>query len=70
MQCRVKVVKAKQRPYNDLYPSKGGDTDLYRLVKQRDEDGMDMQQARVIKDGDGDVFTDARSATGRCRRVL
>ena len=46
MQCKVKVEesKAKQKAYDDLYArldSKEGETDLYRLVRQRDGDEKD-----------------------------
>ena len=36
----------------------------YRLVRQRDRDGKDVQQVRMIKDRDGNVLTDAKSVTG------
>uniref|UniRef100_A0A3B3CHA6 B30.2/SPRY domain-containing protein n=1 Tax=Oryzias melastigma TaxID=30732 RepID=A0A3B3CHA6_ORYME len=55
---KVEVSKAKQRAYDDLYArlgSKEGETDLYRLARQRDRDGKDMQQVRVIKDRNGNV---------------
>ncbi|KAF7663482.1 hypothetical protein LDENG_00210270 [Lucifuga dentata] len=57
---KVEVAKAKQRAYNDLYArldSKEGETDLYRLARQRNRDGKDVQQVRVIKDRDGNVLT-------------
>ena len=65
---KVEVAKTKQRAYGDLHArldSEEGETDLYKLVRQRDRDGKDMQQARVIKDRDGNVLTDAWSMTGR-----
>ena len=70
MQCKLKVqvAKDKQRAYDDLYArfdSKEGETDLHRLTRQRDRDGKDVQQARVIKDSDGNVVTDTRNLTGR-----
>lgn len=48
MQCIVKieVAKAKQRVYNDLYArrdSKNQENDLYRLTRQSDRDGKDVQ---------------------------
>lgn len=51
MKCKVKVEvsNAKQGVYDDLSArlgSKEGETDLYR---QRDQDGKDTQQVRVIK---------------------
>ena len=56
---KVEVAKAKQRAYDELYDrldSKEGETDLYRLASQRDRDGKDVQQVRVIKDRDGNVW--------------
>lgn len=42
-----------------------GETDLYRLVRQRARDGKDVQQVRVIKDRVGNVLTGARGVMGR-----
>ena len=50
--------------------SKEGKTDLNRLARQRDRDGKDVQQARVIQDRDGLVLTDARSVTGRWKEYF
>ncbi|KAK3570402.1 hypothetical protein QTP86_019282, partial [Hemibagrus guttatus] len=49
LQCRVKreVSKAKQKAYEELYTrldSREGEKDLYRLARQRDRDGKDVQQ--------------------------
>ncbi|KAK3559553.1 hypothetical protein QTP86_013720 [Hemibagrus guttatus] len=57
-QCRVKreLSKAKQTAYDELYTrldTREGEKDLYRLARQRDRDGKDVQQVRVIKDRDG-----------------
>ncbi|KAK3540457.1 hypothetical protein QTP70_031008 [Hemibagrus guttatus] len=62
LQRRVKreVSKAKQKAYDELYTrldTREGEKDLYRLARQRDRDGKDVQQVRVIKDGDGRVLT-------------
>ncbi|KAK3541600.1 hypothetical protein QTP86_033087, partial [Hemibagrus guttatus] len=61
-QRRVKreVSKAKQKAYDELYTrldTREGEKDLYRLARQRDRDGKDVQQVRVIKDRDGRVIT-------------
>ncbi|KAK3528213.1 hypothetical protein QTP86_026676, partial [Hemibagrus guttatus] len=55
LQRRVKseVSKAKQKAYDELYTrldTREGEKDLYRLARQRDRDGKDVQQVRVIKD--------------------
>ncbi|KAK3563354.1 hypothetical protein QTP86_021834 [Hemibagrus guttatus] len=38
-----------------------GEKDLYRLARQRNRDGKDVQQVRVIKDRDGRVLTSEES---------
>ncbi|KAK3543556.1 hypothetical protein QTP70_023887, partial [Hemibagrus guttatus] len=62
LQHRMKreVSKAKQKAYDELYTrldTREGEKDLYRLARQRDRDGKDVQQVRVIKDRDGRVLT-------------
>ncbi|KAK3513652.1 hypothetical protein QTP70_028811, partial [Hemibagrus guttatus] len=62
LQHRVKreVSKAKQKVYDEFYTrldTREGEKDLYRLARQRDRDGKDVQQVRVIKDRDGRVLT-------------
>lgn len=54
------MAKAKQKAYDELYDrldTKEGEKDLYRLARQRDRDGKDVKQIRVIKDSDGKVLT-------------
>ena len=66
----IEVAKAKQRVYDDLdvrLDSKEGVIDLYRLVRQRDSDGKDVKETKVIKDGDGNVVTASRSGMRRCK---
>ena len=69
MEHKVKVAKAKQRAYDNLYDSldsKERETEL--LVRQGDRKGV--QQARVIKDRDGNVLTGARSVMGRWKEYF
>ena len=64
---KVEVAKAKQRVFNDMYvrlDSEEGETDLYRLVRQR------QRGAGVIKDKDGNELTGARSVTGRWKEYF
>ncbi|KAK3537591.1 hypothetical protein QTP70_016677, partial [Hemibagrus guttatus] len=66
LQRRVKrdVSKAKQKAYDELYSrldTREGQKDLYRLARQRDRDGKDVQQVRVIKDRAGRVLTSEES---------
>ncbi|KAK3529997.1 hypothetical protein QTP86_009383 [Hemibagrus guttatus] len=73
LQRRVKreVSKAKQKAYDELYTmldTREGEKDLYRLTRQRDRDGKDVQQVRVIKDRDGRVLTNLEKAYDRVPR--
>ncbi|KAK3559902.1 hypothetical protein QTP86_026425, partial [Hemibagrus guttatus] len=75
LQCRVKreVSKAKQKAYDKLYTSldtREGEKDLYRLARQRDRDGKDVQQVRVIKDRDGRVLTSEESVQRRWKEYF
>ncbi|MCJ8736392.1 hypothetical protein PDJAM_G00257990 [Pangasius djambal] len=70
MVCKKKreVSKAKQEAYDELYTRldiREGQKDLYRLARQRDRDGKDVQQVRVIKDRDGRVLTSEESVQRR-----
>ncbi|KAK3509924.1 hypothetical protein QTP70_023172 [Hemibagrus guttatus] len=75
LQRRVKreVSKAKQKAYDELYTrldTREGEKDLYRLARQRDRDGKDVQQVRVIKDRDGRVLTSEESAQRRWKEYF
>ncbi|XP_061621461.1 uncharacterized protein LOC133474126 [Phyllopteryx taeniolatus] len=71
--AKVEVAKAKQEAYDDMYgrlDTKEGEKDLYRLARQRDRDGKDVQQVRVIKDRDGNMLTGASSVLGRWKEYF
>ncbi|KAK3545219.1 hypothetical protein QTP70_002066 [Hemibagrus guttatus] len=75
LQCRVKreVSKAKQKAYDELYTrldTREGEKDLYRIARQRDRDGKDVQQVRVIKDRDGRVLTSEESVQRRWKKYF
>ncbi|KAK3517615.1 hypothetical protein QTP70_013098, partial [Hemibagrus guttatus] len=75
LQLRVKreVSKAKQKAYEELYTrldTREGEKDLYRLARQRDRDGKDVQQVRVIKDRDGRVLTSEESVQRRWKEYF
>ncbi|KAK3538419.1 hypothetical protein QTP86_001765 [Hemibagrus guttatus] len=75
LQHRVKreVSKAKQKAYDELYTrldTREGEKDLYRLARQRDRDGKDVQQVRVIKDRDGRVLTSEESVQRRWKEYV
>ncbi|KAK3562747.1 hypothetical protein QTP86_006961 [Hemibagrus guttatus] len=75
LQRRVKreVSKAKQKAYDELYTrldTREGEKDLYRLARQRDRDGKDVQQVRVIKDREGRVLTSEESVQRRWKEYF
>ncbi|KAK3531995.1 hypothetical protein QTP86_002262 [Hemibagrus guttatus] len=75
LQRRVKseVSKAKQKAYDELYTrldTREGQKDLYRLARQRDRDGKDVEQVRVIKDRDGRVLTSEESVQRRWKEYF
>ncbi|KAK3540863.1 hypothetical protein QTP86_002436 [Hemibagrus guttatus] len=75
LQRRVKreVSKAKQKAYDELYTrldTREGEMDLHRLARQRDQDGKDVQQVRVIKDRDGRVLTSEESVQRRWKEYF
>ncbi|KAK3548290.1 hypothetical protein QTP70_009094 [Hemibagrus guttatus] len=72
LQRRVKreVSKAKQKAYDELYTrldTREGEKDLYRLARQRDRDGKDVQQVRVR---DGRVLTSEESVQRRWKEYF
>ncbi|KAK3542378.1 hypothetical protein QTP86_025843 [Hemibagrus guttatus] len=75
LQRRVKreVSKAKQKAYDELYTridTREGEKDFYRLARQRNRDGKDVQQVRVIKDRDGRVLTSEESVQRRWKEYF
>ncbi|KAK3567278.1 hypothetical protein QTP86_016087 [Hemibagrus guttatus] len=75
LQRRVKreVSKAKQKAYDELYTrldTREGEKDLYRLARQRDRDGKNVQQVRVIKYRDGRVLTSEESVQRRWKEYF
>ncbi|KAK3540620.1 hypothetical protein QTP70_034370 [Hemibagrus guttatus] len=75
LQRRVKreVSKAKQKAYDELYTrldTREGEKDLYRLARQRDQEGKDVQQVRLIKDRDGRVLTSEESVQRRWKEYF
>ena len=63
------VVKAKHKAYEQLYKldTKKGEKDLYRLARQRNQAGKDVQ-VRLIKDQDGNVITSEKSVLRRWKK--
>ena len=71
--AKKEVAKAKEKAYDDLYEkldTKEGEKDLYRLTRQRDRDGKDMQHVKMIKDKDGDVLTNEENILRRWKEYF
>ena len=55
---------AKGRVYDDLYArseTKEGEKELYRLARQRDRAGKDVQLVRVLKDKKSNVMVSSEA---------
>ena len=62
------VAMAKERTYDNLYArleTKEGEKELYRLARQRDRAGKDVQHVMVIKDEIGNVMINSEAALKR-----
>ena len=58
----------KGHTYDDLYArleTKEGEKELYRLARQRDRAGKDVQHERVIKDENGNVMVNSEAVLKR-----
>ena len=61
------------RAYDNLYArleTKEGEKELYRLAKQRDRAGKDVQHVRVIKDENGNVMVDSEAVLKRWKEYF
>ena len=66
--ARKGVAMAKGRAYDDLFArleTNEGEKELYRLVRQRDRAGKDVQHVRVIKDENGNVMVNSEVVLNR-----
>ena len=67
------VAKTKAKAYEELYDrleTQEGEKELYRLARQRDRVGKDIQQVRVMKDAEGNVLTSKESVTRRWKEYF
>ena len=59
---------AKDHEYDNLYARleiKEGEKELYKLARQRDRAGKDVQHVRVIKDENGNVMVNSEAVLKR-----
>ena len=64
---------AKRRAYDNLYArleTKEGEKELYRLARQRDREGKDIQHMRVIKDENGNVMVSSEAVLKRWKEYF
>ena len=64
---------AKGRAYDDLYARleiKEGEKELYRLARQRNRAGKDVQHVRVIKDENGNVMVNSEAVLKRWKEYI
>ena len=64
---------AKGRVYDDLYKrleTKEGEKELYRMARQRDRAGIDVQHVRVIKDQNGNVMVNSEAVLKRWKEYF
>ena len=67
------VAMAKGHAYNDLYArleTKEGEKELYRLARQRDRTGKNVQHMRVIKDENGNVMVNSEAVLKRWKEYF
>ena len=67
------VAMAKGRVYDDLYArleTKEDEKELYRLARQRDRAGKDVQHVRVIKDKNGNVMVNSEAVLKRWKEYF
>ena len=67
------VAMAKGRAYDNLYArleTKEGEKELYRLARQRDRAGKDVQHMRFIKDENGNVMINSEAVLKRWKEYF
>ena len=67
------VAIAKGRAYDDLYArleTKEGEKELYRLARQRDRTGKDVQHVKIIKDENGNVMVNLEAVLKRWKEYF
>ena len=68
------VAMAKGRAYGNLYATrlktKEGEKELYRLARQRDRAGKDVQHVRVTKDENGNVMVNSEAVLKRWKEYF
>ena len=64
---------AKERAYDNFYSrleTKESEKGLYRLARQRDRAGKDVQHVRVLKDENGNVMVSSEAVLKRWKEYF
>ena len=64
---------AKERAYDNFYSrleTKESEKELYRLARQRDRAGKDVQHVRVLKDENGNVMVSSEAVLKRWKEYF
>ena len=67
------VVMAKGHVYDNLYArleTKEGEKELYRLARQRDRAGKDVQHVRVIKNKNSNIMVNSEAVLKRWKEYF
>ena len=67
------VAMAKRRAYDNFYArleTKEGEKELYRLARQRDRAGKDVQHVRVMKDEYSNVMVSSQARLKRWKKYF
>ena len=73
MQWQRSKAKKGRAAYDDLYArleTKEGEKELYRLARQRDRAGKDVQHVKVIKDKNGNVMVNSEAVLKRWKEYF
>lgn len=65
------MTKRKEKVFDELcerLDTKDREKDLYRMARQMDQAGKDMQEVRVMKDRDGNVLTSEENLLTRWKK--
>ena len=71
--AKKEVAMAKGRAYDNLYArleTKEGKKELYRLARQRDRAGKDVQHVRILKDKNGNVMVSLEAVLKRWKEYF
>ena len=72
-EVKREVAKVKNDMYEELYQrleTKEGEMELFKITKQRDRQGKDVHQARVIKNKDGEVLVEKQKVKQRWKEYF